>query len=277
MTQHTRRAFLAAAGGLSVGLAGCLGLESGANDSSSTTDESNGDSSVIRDARVEETELVIEVREETVDRITVIDPTGEAFADRELTPGATRMTIRIGTRYRPGEYRIHAVRDGEQIAESVMQIAPKVEIVDVRVGANHLDEMPEGLGNSRDVEAIVRIRNEGTGPTTIRGLMFEGDVPNPTEREEILTNNGRSGIYDSEDGGDLEEFMLTGGEQATLYSSTLPFSWARTAGGCQVSGGKITVLVLHGQALQETSWEEKVSYTPGSGEYKCETTLSEAE
>lgn len=274
MTHYTRRTLLAAAGGFTASLAGCLGIGSGENSSSSETDESGGETAVIRDARVEGTDLVIELGEETtVDRLTIIDPTGEAFADRALTPGAKRLTLRIGTWYRPGEYRVLALREGEQIAESVLEIAPDVEIVDVRAGANHLDEMPDSLGNTRDVEMIVDIKNSGSGPVVIRGVIFKGDVPNPTDEVEIRADNARSGIHNINTGGDLEEVVLLGQDQVTLYSSTLPLSWARRDEACWTREGIVDLSVLNGAGIDVATRRISVEYIEGKNAESCQITL----
>ncbi|MFC5973460.1 hypothetical protein ACFPYI_19195 [Halomarina salina] len=277
MTHYTRRTLLAAAGSLTAGLAGCLSLGSETNGSASTSNGTNG-SGAIQAARIEGTTLVIELRPETtVDRLTVIDPSGAAFADRTVTTGATRVSVEIGTRYTPGEYRIHAVRDDEQIATTALEIAPEIEILDVRVGANHMDEMPDSLGNSRKVEAIATVLNSGTGPAAIAGLLFGGGVPNPSERGKIQSEARRSGIYNLEAGGDVEELVLLSGKKETLYSTTLPFSWAQTSGGCRPGDGSITVSVLYSHGQREARWVGNVSYSEGADRYECKTTLTEAD
>jgi len=274
MTHYTRRTLLAAAGGLTASLAGCLGIGSGENSSSSEIDESGGETAVIRDARVEETDLVIELGEETtVDRLTIIDPTGEAFADRALTPGATRLTLRIGTRYRPGEYRVLALREGEQIAESVLEIAPDVEIVDVRAGANHLDEMPESMGVTRDSQAIVRLRNGGTGQAIIRGLMFAGDVPNPTDVGEIRADNGRSGIYDADSKGDAQSVSLSPGSQVTLFSTRFPFFEDSNQTNCQSSDGTLQVTIMEGINGGEVTEDFPIRYRTSTDSEECTTAI----
>jgi len=265
MTHYTRRTLLAAAGGFTASLAGCLGIGSGENSSSSETDESGGETAVIRDARVEETDLVIELGEETtVDRLTIIDPTGEAFADRALTPGATRLTLRIGTRYRPGEYRVLALREGEQIAESAMEIAPDIEVVDVRVGANHLDKMPESLGNSREAQALVSVRNTGSGPANIQGLWFEGSVPNPTDEEEIRADNGRSGIYNPESKSDADQILLLPDNEQLLVSSRYPFLLNSESNDCDAGNGIFSVFVFERILSRDIAREFSISYSVDS-------------
>ncbi|ELZ40399.1 hypothetical protein C463_15000 [Halorubrum californiense DSM 19288] len=86
-TRRTVLATITAAGSGSV--VGCTDTNRG------TTSE--GDISRVT---VDGTELVVEYDSETsATDLAVIAPSGEAFAERSLTPGASRETITIGTAY----------------------------------------------------------------------------------------------------------------------------------------------------------------------------------
>ena len=91
-----------------VGFAGC-------NDS-----KSSAQSNPFTQVEVTGTTLVVEFEDDhSVDRLTVIQPDGESFASRSVTPGSTKVTVDIGTQYPPGEYTLHALNGEETIAERI--------------------------------------------------------------------------------------------------------------------------------------------------------------
>jgi hypothetical protein len=117
------------------------------------------------------------------------------------------------------------------------------------------------------------VENTGSGPTEIEGLLFAGDLPNPTNTDKIRSENGRSGIHDPENPGDLEAIALVSGEQKVLYSSTLPFSWARTDETCWNREGELAVTILRAGGIDETDREFRVAYRALEDGENCQITL----
>jgi hypothetical protein len=131
MTAYPRRSVLAGAVGVATGLVGCS--------------ESTSTGSFTR-TTVEEQQLVVAFEGSLEPaEISVIDPEGASFATTSVAAGVTRVTFDIPMPYTPGEYRIVATDGENSIAESSLEIRPALEIVDIGVGANRMEEMPEEL------------------------------------------------------------------------------------------------------------------------------------
>jgi len=247
-----------------IGLAGC-------NDSSSVAQ-----SNPLTDVSLTDTTLVVEFdADASIDEITVIQPDGEAFASRSVTSGSSKVTIDIGTQYSPGEYTVHALDGEETIGERTLTIRPDVQITELKLGRNHPDEMYEGAGNSSTrSEVILTVENTGTGPDAVTQLLFEGDVPQPTDKDV-----DKSWIYDtsSDTGGDADSVALPPGESATIYSTSLPFTTASSNVSCTPDGelGQFTAIVRLeiGESLQR---RYDVEYT-GDGLSDCEIAVSRIE
>jgi hypothetical protein len=248
MAAPTRRYVLGCIAGASA-LAGCA----------------NSSTSSIRFDQVttDGTSLIIELETtEGVEELSVIDPDGAAFSTVDATAGQTRYTIELGTRYTPGEYEINAVVDKEVAATTTTTLRPDVEITDVGVGENYPAQMPDSLGQTKNVECYVDVQNTGSGPTAIQKLSFDGDVPNPTKKDES------SGIYDSNSGGgEVEQITIEPEKQKRIFSSTLPFSFEGSGVDCESepkSGEAIVRVGLSNRS--ETTATYEVKYT-GSDSY----------
>lgn len=248
---HSRRAVLGSVAG-AIALAGCSELTPG------------GASVGFRRVEVEGEDLVVELdsADSTV-AISVIDPRGETYAETEIGVGATRETIHLGTTYLPGEYEVRAILEGETAAKTTTEIQPELEIIEIGIGANYPERMPDALGHTYSVESFLSIRNIGTGPTSIRKLVFSGDVPAPSKLGE-----NESGIFDVESGaGQISEVAISPGQDVTIFSSTLPFSFEGSGVDCRESSwtGTFSVL-LESTNIRTTKRSYQVWY-PASEEY----------
>ncbi|EMA56993.1 hypothetical protein [Halorubrum kocurii] len=197
-----------ATGGL-VAVGGCASRES-----------SESGAGALSDVRVEGTELVVEYESETsATGLAVIAPSGEAFAERALTPGASLETIPLGMSYPPGTYTVQLV-DADRVVAAVEQLLrPDVVIRELKLARNHPDEMYEGAASLTITgEVIVDLENVGTGPEKLTKLQFDGDVPQPT-----LDELSESGIAAVDKPVTYTEPVIGSGERRTIYSRTLPF------------------------------------------------------
>ena len=261
MRSVSRREILLSVAGAAA-LAGCS--ENGSTPS---------DDDVFRETAIDGTELRIELAESVdADAVSVIDPSGESFAEESLSPGATQTRVEIGFEYEPGEYLIVAVAGGETVGETTHTIEPQLEITEVGVGANHPDEMPEELGTTSEAEAFVVVENRGTGPDAIEQLYFDGDVPNPRAIEE-----GQSGIFDSDTGrGEKDEVLLHIDTAVTLYTSTLPFSFEGDGVNCkqesQIGTAEIHVVC---NSAGRVSTEQAIEYSESDSYDGCDIRLGE--
>jgi len=251
-----------ATGGL-VAVSGC------ASDASSEPGEG-----AFSDVHVEGTALVVEYDAETsATGLAVIAPSGEAFAERELTPGASRETIPLGTAYPPGTYTVQLV-DADRVVAAVEQsIQPDIVIRELQLGRNNPEDMFEDAGNfTITSEVIVTVENVGTGPERLIGLQFTGDVPRPTPDE--LSGSGIMAVNRPVR---YTELNVGPGETHTLYSGTSPFGPNSDVVSCTPEGtsGQFTVglegNVAHGVVEQEYN----VTYQ-GEDLTDCQITIERA-
>lgn len=243
-------------------LAGAVGVATGFAGCSASTSTGS-----FTQTTVEEQQLVVAF-DDSLDpaEISVIDPEGASFATTAVSAGVTRVTFDIPMPYTPGEYRIVATDGENSIAETSLEIRPALEIVDVGVGANRMEEMPEELGHTQDEEALVRIRNSGNGPESIERMHFLGDIPNPNELDE-----GQTGIFDPASGGERHNpLLLNGEEQATLFSSTLPFLFEGDGISCssEPQTGRMTIEIW-GKASGQYTKDFQVEYSAAESNGDC--------
>ncbi|QLD90799.1 twin-arginine translocation signal domain-containing protein [Natronomonas salina] len=259
MTKLTRRDVLGTVGAATV-LAGC-------SESSSTS------SSGFTEIAVEDQQLVVEFEESLeAETISVIDPAGESFAETSVATGASRVTFDISMPYTPGEYRLVAAADDETLAETTQVIRPELEIVDVGVGANRLDEMPESLGTTKGSQAVVVVENTGNGPEAMQKMHFLGDVPNPKQVE-----GDRTGVWDPESGGRrYDPLIVNGGERRTFFSSTFPFFFEGDGIRCTSTQQEGTLTVkIRGGVSGTSSVQYNVEYSASDTYDGCEISLKE--
>lgn len=241
-----------AAGGI-VLIAGCTGRDS--------NDESP-DAVALERLTVEETDLVIEFADDHgIDEITVIQPDGALFAEQRIATGVTRETIDIGMTYPPGEFEVIGSSDGDEQFSEPITIQPEVHIDELLLGRNHPDEMFEDASERRTrMEAIVRVRNDGTGADALTNLIFTGDVPRPTPEDDE-----QSGIYDteSETRNHADEAVIHPGESITIYSYSRPFTSVTDNVSCtpDTEEGEFEVSVFTRIQPENPSLTYSVSYT----------------
>ena len=248
MIERTRRTVLGAIGSGAVLLAGCTGGSQGPVG--------------FTNAEVVDQELIVEFDEGLdPETISVTDPNGESVGETPVSTGATRVSFDIEIPYEPGEFRIFATDGGDVIAETSQEIRPELEIVDVGVGTNRMDEMPEELGSRKEVEAIITLENVGSGPEKITQLRFFGDIPNPNDPEEDIV-----GVYEPGEGEVWEPISLQNGEERTLFSSTLPFFFEGEGVDClsEAQTGVMEVQIIGD--VSETISQYQLNYS-GSDEY----------
>jgi len=252
MNQPTRRTLLCSIAGAAA-LSGC-----------SESTESPNDSGQFEQASVEDQQLVITVSESLdAEAISVVNPDGESFAETDLSAGVTRVSFDIGTEYVPGEYRILATDGEETVAETTTVIEPDLEVVEIGVGANHLDRMPEALGVTREVECYIEIRNTGSGPEFIDKLQIKGGVPNPTELAEE-----ESGIFNAQNGGgETEGILILGGGTRDIFSNSLPFWFDGDGVDCSPESKRKTAnITISTEVSQDIERSPEVTYS-ASPEY----------
>ncbi|GAB3411418.1 hypothetical protein GCM10027435_02990 [Haloparvum alkalitolerans] len=249
-------------------LAGCLD-----GDGADWTPTADGPLAAVA---VEETELVVDLAAEaSVDALTVVDPNGELFAETTVAAGVTTETFPIEMPYAPGEYEVRAVVEDEVTDTETIAIRPDLEIVDLKLGRNHPDEMYEGAPELRTrTEVIVYLENSGRGPDFVTDLRFTGDVPNPT-----TDGFDESGIFDPSDGQSVpaDGIEISPNSEYKIFSYSLPFSSAGDTVECQPGGaeGEFTVS-LESKITGEDAVEEKyqVVYT-GEDMSDCSIEITE--
>lgn len=260
----TRRTVLTTIAAGSLGGAGC------------TDSQAPGTSSAdaLSAVTVEGTDLVIEYDADTsATGLAVIAPSGEAFAERELTPGASQATVPIGTTYAPGTYTVQLVDADSVVAAVERSLQPDIVIRDLKLARNHPEELFEGAGNLTVTgEVILTVENVGTGPEKITKLRFDGEVPNPTSDE--LSGSGIMGV----DQPVRYVKPVVGTEKPyTLYSATLPFGPSSDVVSCTPEGvsGRFTVTLAGNVAGRLAEQRYDATYQ-GEDLTDCQITVERA-
>jgi hypothetical protein len=244
----------------------------GCTDSSSTGSPGAGDISRVD---VDGTELVVEYDSATsATGLAVIAPSGEAFAERQLTPGASQETIPIGTTYPPGTYTVQLVDEESVVAAVEQSLRPDVVIRELKLGRNHPEEMFEGAGSLTVTgETIVTVENVGTGPEKLTKLHFGGDVPRPTP-----DNLSESGIAAIDQPVTYMQPVIDTGETRTIYSMTLPFGASSDVVSCTPDGtsGQFEVSISGAVGGELAEQEYNVTYE-GQDLSDCQITIERVE
>lgn len=269
MTHHasstTRRTVLTTIAAGSLAVTGCT-------DSGSTGSPGGGDISRVD---VDSAELVVEYDSETsATDLIVIAPSGEAFANRQLTPGASQETIPIGTAYPPGTYTIQLADEQSVVAAVEQSLRPDVVIRELKLGRNHPEEMFEGAGSLTVTgEAIVTVENVGTGPEKLTKLHFDGDAPRPTP-----DNLSESGIAAVDQPVTYIEPVINTGETRTIYSMTLPFGASSDVVNCTPDGtsGQFEVSISGAVSGKLAEQEYSVTYE-GQNLSDCQIAIERVE
>lgn len=256
----TRRTVLGTAAGMLTALAGCAG--------STQPGES---SSPFQEVAVEESMVVVTlVSDSKVERVNLIDPDGERVGSSKVVSGETRLQFDLGMSYTPGTFDVVAEPEGE----TSIKIQPNIEIQEVGVGANHMDQMPDELGSMKEEEALVVVKNLGNGPDNIQSLIFSGDVPNPSGN--LRDSENRSGIFDTRDEkGEAPKITLLGGDQETLFSTTVPFSFEGNGRDCEPTpySGKFTTSLATSINEDPVKSRFNIRYTGAEAYDNCSVTV----
>lgn len=236
--------------------AGSLGSSAGCADTGSGT----AGEGALSQVTVEETDLVVEYDPDTsATGVAVIAPSGEAFAERELTPGASRETIPIGTAYPPGTYTVQLVDDQTVVAAVEQPLRPDVVIRELKLGRNHPEEMyEEATDQVVRTETILQVENKGSGPEKLVQLRFEGYVPRPTPER-----SDDSGIVVVSEQPEFHaEPVVAPGSSIELYSRVFPFSSSSQEVNCEPGGsrGQFTVTLVGTVSDKDTQRRYRATY-----------------
>lgn len=261
----TRRTVLTTIAAGSLAVAGCT--DRGSTDSAGAGDIARVD--------VDGTELVVEYDSETsATGLAVIAPSGEAFADRQLTPGASQETIPIGTAYPPGTYTVQLIEEESVVAAVEHSLRPEIVIQDLKLARNHPEEMYEGAADfTITSEVIVTIENIGTGPEKLTGLHFDGEIPRPTPDD--LEESGIAAVNQPVT---YTEPVINPGDTINVYSITFPFAPGGDVVSCTPEGtdGRFTVILIGNVAGELTEREYNVTYQ-GQDLTDCQISVKRAE
>ncbi|WP_205596871.1 hypothetical protein [Halostella salina] len=277
-SHRSRRTVLRTAAGAAVAsVGGCLRPDDNGT-TNGATDEDDAEGPFQRVA-VEETMLVVELTTDaTVDRINLIKPNGELFGQREVAAGVQQATFTIGTTYEPGEYRVLALRNGEQVGEMTVPIQPDVSIENVGIGRNQPEKMWDAPIDEIGEEAFVRVANQGTGPTALTKLLFIGDVPYPSGEEgtNYVNDEDISGIYDPASESEADTVVLLANSRVTIYSSRSPFAFVPGAGtSCtdEHQSGEFRLVLERAGDDQRISKSYNIQYTAAGETDSCDITI----
>ena len=240
----------------------------------SRTPESAGEGALSA-VRVEGTDLVIEYDADTsATGLAVIAPSGEAFAERELTPGASQATVPIGTTYPPGTYTVQLV-DADSVVAAVEQpVEPEVVIRELKLARNHPEEMYEDAADfTITSEVMLTIENVGTGPEKLTKLQFIGDIPRPTPDD-----LSESGIAAVDQPVTYAKPVIDAGETQTIYSITFPFASGSNVVSCTPEGtnGEFSVRLAGYVAGKLTEQDYTVTYR-GEDHTECDISVERIE
>lgn len=257
----TRRSVLTTVAAGSLATAGCT-------DSSGS---GTPDAGAITTVRVDDTTLVVEYDADTsATGLAVIAPSGEAFAERELTPGASQESIPIGTTYPPGTYTVQLVDADSVVAAVERSLRPEVVIRELKLARNHPEEMYEGAADfTITSEVIVTIENVGTAPEKLTKLELTGDVPRPTPDE--LDESGIAAVNQPVT---YTEPVINAGAVRTIYSITFPFAPNSDVVSCTPEGtsGQFSVR-LAGNAAGELDEQRYAVTYQGNDLTNCEISV----
>ncbi|MGB9964056.1 hypothetical protein [Halobacterium hubeiense] len=262
-----RTALQTVAGAALASLTGCLSQDS------SPSQGSDADGGPLEQVAVDGTAVVVDlVADADVDRLNLIQPNGELFAQRSVAAGVQQLSFDIGTTYPPGEYDVIARQGEETVAEQSIEIQPEIHIREVGLFRNHPEKpWDEVYGESqtdskKNGEAFVTVQNTGSGPTAITELRFTGDIPNS------IDNPRGDGIYGN------DPVVVSPGETVDLFSDSFPFGSkiGDDGMGCSTSGnrGQFTVIIEVQTNPQEVTKAYNVEYAGSDQMQNCNITIS---
>lgn len=267
----TRRTALQTAGSAAfASIAGCQ-MPGGPKRSSSD--------GVLQDVAVQGTTLVVEYAAEAdIDRINLVQPDGELFGQRDVAAGSEQVSFDIGIGYETGQYSIVAIGESDTVSEKSLNLAPDIRIKEMGLGRNQPDQMWDGPRQEIRDEAFVIIENTGSGPDSMLKLLFQGDVPYPSDEDgtNYAEDEGISGIYNPSKGREVQETVVPAGEEVTIYSSRSPFALVPGAGTSCSDETKSGEFELRVEARLSGTVSEHyhIEYSPSETTEECEISIA---
>lgn len=212
---NTRRSLLASIAAMSAaGLAGCSNNPASNGNNSDTTEGSNQPSE-FESIEGEGTELTVTLSDREIADTLQLNYEGEKFATTDVSNAKTG-TFDIGVNYTPGEHDLLALKNGDVISETTINLEPDLELVDIGLGKSNPDKFGDvhhaygrlyftvtNSGNASDQA------NKLLSPDTPKRLTDEAETPGFVTEEEPVASP-----------------TIPAGETRTFYSRILLWSAA---------------------------------------------------
>lgn len=271
----TRRSVLATAtGGFLASFAGCT--RQSTPSSGTTQDEGSGvagDSGVFENVSFDGGSMVVQLPEgHDVTRINLITPNGTGFVQADIPTGATTVQLTIldikplsadYEHYTPGVYKLTAV--SEKTAETIeLDLHPEISITAV-------ESPQDSIGKRRYGQIRVTLRNSGTAPTWIYGIVYR-NAPNFAANDQLY---GDPGVPQLPDTDRADDAIIGPKEEKSFFGASSPLLFDDSQmEGCDKKEYEFTVVV--GTAVGEPK-EARLRTTTGgdvvsaglAGEYTC--------
>jgi len=230
----TRRAVLRA--GAVTGLAGLAGCRTnGSGDDGSTGDET----SVFRSVVVDGQHLVVRLREDAdVSEVTLINPDGSLYAQREIASGVTTVRFQLvelelgrAEHYTPGMYELMAVK-GDQSESRPVTLHPDFRIRGIRQYSD--EDLP-----AADARIAVDVENVGSAPTWIYDVVYR-NAPNWKANDDLGSRPGISHLSQPEQ---LEQLLLHPDSTQTYVGQNQPLRFPEQDGSTCDAVVEMTVVL----------------------------------
>ncbi len=146
-----------------VGIAGCTGPAA-----------SLGSQGPISGTSINGRYLSVELgSDHNLSEINLVAPDGSAFRTANVETGASAVKLPLldvdsGEHYSPGDHEVVAVRDGEEVSSTTIDLRPDLRVLDVEQYSGGEDS-PQNRAN-----LLVTVENTGTAPTWVYYLAYEG-------------------------------------------------------------------------------------------------------
>jgi len=196
------------------GLVSCVAGLAGCRSEDRTAQSTSGTDAAFGDITVDGTDLVVELDDDSVEKITVVQPDGSLYATRTVETGVSTVRFQLlelklgqADHYPPGEYEIVAVIDDQTISQTV-DLQPELVIRDI--GQYRAENKPEDYGH-----IAVTIENRGTAPTWIYDLAYE-NPPRHGAKDEL---GSRPGIPHLKHPEEVKDLILFPGTQKQYVES----------------------------------------------------------
>lgn len=216
-----------------LGLAGC------GSSGDTTGTPTPGSSSAFRAVSVDGTDLVVELHDEAnVSEVTLINPDGSLYGQREIATGVTTVRFKLvelelgrAEHYTPGEYELIADSGGQSQSQAI-ELRPEIRIQEIRQYT--ADDLP--AANTR---IAVTVENVGTAPTWIYDIVYR-NAPNPTANDKL---GSRSGVPHLSKPEQIDQLLLQPGGTQTYVGSNQPLRFSKQDGRVCDAVAKMTVIL----------------------------------